>query len=101
MKKTEVYSWRVSPELKTALEDAARVEGMSVALLLDRIVTAWLAGASADGDEEDVQQRLYIAAERAIGTIHGGDPRRAEHARNRSRTKTFRPPSWRRLSSPQ
>ena len=35
MKKIEVYSWRISPELKTALEDAARVEnerGLTLAL---------------------------------------------------------------------
>ena len=63
---------------------------MSVARLLERIVTAWLAGTSADDDEETVQQRLHIAVERAVGTIQGGDPYRAEEARNRIRDKLKR-----------
>jgi hypothetical protein len=87
MKKTTVYSWRLSPELKMALEDVARTEGTSVARLLDRIVTAWLAGAEAEGDDTAVQQRLHAAAERALGTIHGGDPQRAAQARERLRSK--------------
>ena len=90
MKKTEVYSWRISPELKTMLAEAARAEGTSVARLLERIVTAWLEQAAADGDEAAVQQRLHAAAEKTIGTIHGGDPHRAEQARDRVRGKLRR-----------
>lgn len=90
MKKTEVYSWRITPELKIAIEEAARVEGTSVARLLDRIVTAWLERAAADGDEEAVQRCLHAAVEQTIGTIHGNDPHRAEQARNRVREKLRR-----------
>lgn len=90
MKKTEVYSWRISPELKTALEDAARDEGISLAGLLDRIVKDWLERASANGDEEAVQRRLHAAVEKTLGTLRGGDPHRAEQARDRVREKLRR-----------
>ena len=90
MKKSEVYSWRISPEFKAALEEAARDQGTSVAQLLERIVKAWLDRAAADGDEEALQRRLHAAAEKTIGTIRGGDPHRAEQARDRVRQKLRR-----------
>lgn len=90
MKKTEVYSWRISPDLKSALEDAARHEGISVARLLERIVTAWLQYPITDGDEADAQRRLHAAAEQTIGTIHGGDPQRATQAAERIQAKLRR-----------
>jgi len=81
MGKSEVYSWRVSPELKSALEEAARAEQTSVSKLLDSIVAAWLEQAESNGDQEAIQRRLHRAAARTLGKIHGGDPRRAERAR--------------------
>lgn len=79
MKKSEVYSWRLSPETKEALEDRARAEGTSMARLLDGIVGSWLEQQAAD--EEAVEQRLlHAAAAKTIGTIRGGDPTRAERA---------------------
>ena len=36
MSKTEVYSWRVSPETKAALEEEARREGLTLAALLQQ-----------------------------------------------------------------
>lgn len=90
MKKTEVYSWRISPDLKSALEDAARHKGMSVARLLEQIVTSWLQHTGIDGDEEVVQRRLHNAVSTTIGTIHGGDPRRAAQAAERIRVKLKR-----------
>ena len=82
MSKSEVYSWRVSPELKSALEEAARAERTTVSKLLDSIVTAWLEHADSNGDQEAIQRRLHRAATRTLGKIHGGDPRRAERARD-------------------
>jgi hypothetical protein len=90
MKKTEVYSWRISAEFKTAIEEAARAEGTSIARILDSLVTAWLERAAAEGDEETVQRRLHAAAERTMGAIRGGDPHRAEQARERIREKLRR-----------
>lgn len=90
MKKTEVYSWRISSEVKSALEEEASAKGISIAQLLDGIVQAWLKDGSADGDEQALQQRLHAAAETVIGSIHGGDPHRAEQARSRIRGKLRR-----------
>ncbi len=79
MKKSEVYSWRLSPETKAALEDRARSEGTSMAKLVDRIVDNWLEQQTAD-EEAVEQQRLHAAAAKTIGTIRGGDPYLAEQA---------------------
>ena len=55
--KTHVYSWRLSGELKSQLERAAR---------------AWLAQNSAElAEDGDAQRRLHAAAERCFGTIAG------------------------------
>ena len=81
MGKSEVYSWRVSPELKSALEQAARAEQTSVSKLLDSIVAAWLQQADSNGNQEAIQRRLHRAAAKTLGEIRGGDPRRAERAR--------------------
>ncbi len=87
MKKTEVYSWRIRPDLKNALEEAARAERMSLARLLDQIATQWLEQKSGSGGEEAIQQRLHRAAVKTFGSIHGGDPHRAEQARQRIRAR--------------
>jgi hypothetical protein len=76
MKKSEVYSWRLSPQRKSALEDHARAEGITMAKLLDRIVGGWLEEQRSD-DHEAEQRRMREAAAQAIGKIRGGDPTRA------------------------
>ncbi len=89
MPKTEVYSWRISPETKQELERAARKAHMSVAALLESIVSRWVQGEkSEDGDEE--QRRLHAAAARTIGVLDGGNPRRSEQARHLVRTRLAR-----------
>ena len=82
MSKSEVYSWRVSPELKSALEQAARSEQTTVSKLLDSIVVGWLETTESNGDEKSIQRRLHQTASRTLGKIRGGDPRRAERARD-------------------
>jgi hypothetical protein len=84
--KTEVYSWRLSPALKGALEDAAREERVSVARLIERLVSRGLTeqAAGAGGARE---ARARAAAMRFIGVLQGGDPRRAERARRRIRAR--------------
>jgi hypothetical protein len=80
--KSEVYSWRVSPETKAALEDEARRRGVSLAELMETITQAWLESSSSrDPDDEAEQARLHAAARRVLGTIHGGDPHRSERVR--------------------
>jgi hypothetical protein len=73
MAKTEVYSWRVDPETKMALEAEARREGRSVSEVLDRIAKQWLQEQSLsreDGEAE--QERLHAAAAKYAGTITAG-----------------------------
>ena len=89
MKKTAVYSWRVSPERKTALERQARLEGTTVGGLLERLTREWIDSRQpADGDLE--QARLQARAHRTLGQISGHDPRRAERARTAIRARIRR-----------
>jgi hypothetical protein len=79
--KTEVYSWRVSSDLKTGLEREARRLKLSLSAVLDLAAQEWL-GKSGEGiGDEAAQQRLHQAADACLGTIAGGNPRRAESAR--------------------
>ncbi len=78
--KTEVYTWRLSPALKTSLEHEARRRKISMSAALDLAAREWLDKGSAahDGDEE--QLRLKEAASRLLGTLASGNRRRAETA---------------------
>lgn len=89
MPKTEVYSWRLSPALKEALEAAAREEEKSLASLLEAVAEDWLAQArhGRDGDEARGQERMRSRALRFVGSFRGGDPQRAEQARERLRAR--------------
>ena len=87
MSKSEVYSWRVNPALKSALEQAARAEQISLARLLERIVQEWLQKEFSAGEDSEVQRRLHEAARACFGTIQGGDPYLAEQASERVRLK--------------
>ena len=85
MSKSEVYSWRVSPEVKNDLEAAARAHKTSVAQLLDQIVTHWLDREEAGDDE--IQDQLRQAAMQTFGTIRGRDPLRSQQVRQRVRAR--------------
>jgi hypothetical protein len=85
MSKSEVYSWRLSPELKAALEAAARAERTSVAELLQRLAEEWLSRLNAGPDDEERQRRLHAAAARCFGKLAGGDPDLARDASRRVR----------------
>lgn len=88
MAKTEVYSWRVEPATKQALEEEARRQGVSLADLLERIVRSWLAAKSGGGaDDESEQARLRRSLLETVGTIEGGDPERSTTVRARVRRK--------------
>jgi hypothetical protein len=80
--KSAVYSWRVSPDTKAALEDEARRMGESLSELLDRIAHEWLQSRRLrTPDSDDEQRRIRAMASKAIGRIAGRNPRRAERAR--------------------
>lgn len=87
MNKTEVYSWRVDTNLKSALEKVARAEKTSVAQLLDSIVRDWLQESSSLNGGDEQQQRLHSAAQECFGTLSRGGPDLATLAKERVRQK--------------
>ncbi len=89
MSKTAVYSWRLQPELKSALTEAARQNQESIAELLERIAREWLTSAASPEDEEQ-QRRLHSEAAKFLGGIDGGDPDRASNARQLLRARLAR-----------
>jgi hypothetical protein len=88
--KEEVYSWRLSGELKSDLEREARLRKMPVAWVLDLAVRDWLKKSSADVAGDDAQRALHAGAERCLGVLASGDPRRAESARKTVRERIHR-----------
>ena len=85
MNKTEVYSWRLDPELKTALAGAARAEGVSLSRLLDRITAQWLKREVDSPAALEQQRSVRLRAMRYVGSVHGSDPTRARDASRRVR----------------
>jgi len=85
MSKTEVYRWRLDPDLKQRLEILALAEKTSVGGLLDRIAREWLA--KREADEEALQRRLHAEAKKWIGSIGSGDRHRSVQGRERVRAK--------------
>jgi hypothetical protein len=85
MNKTEVYSWRLDPDLKQRLESAARDEKTSIGGLLDRIAREWLGRHRPDEDDEEEQLRLHSEARKWIGSISSGDPYGSEQVKERVR----------------
>jgi len=79
--KTEVYSWRLSPDLKTGLEREARRLNISLSAVLELASMDWLKKIAAANDSNDEQQGLHEAASKCLGTIESGDPLRSEKAR--------------------
>jgi len=85
--KTEVYSWRVSTDLKTGLEREARRRKLSLAAVLDLAAREWLKNTGAGNGGEEEQRRLHRAASRLLGAFAGGDPRRSEDVRRAVRRR--------------
>ena len=86
--KSEVYSWRVSPETKMALELEARQAGMTVAALLDRMAKEWLRARRPPDNHE--QEALHAAAAELIGSIPSGQSNRSQNARELVRNRLRR-----------
>jgi hypothetical protein len=87
--KSEVYSWRVSTDLKTGLEREAQRRKMSLSAVLDLAARDWLdKGGAQEGDEE--QPRLQKAASDCFGALASGDARRSEKARQAVRQRLRR-----------
>ena len=85
--KTQVYSWRLSSELKSDLERAARARGVSVSALLDIAVREWLGQSASGRDDEEEQRRLHAAAARCFGAFASGDPHASANTGQKVREK--------------
>jgi hypothetical protein len=80
--KTQVYSWRLSGELKSDLEREARLRKVPVSSVLETAVRDWLRKGDADLPEDEAQRRLHSAAASCFGVLASGNSRRAETARD-------------------
>jgi hypothetical protein len=88
---TEVYSWRISSELKSDLEREARLRETSLAAVLNLAVRDWLKQRAPNVLDDREQLRLHAAAAASsLGIIAGRDSRRAENARHAIRERLRR-----------
>ena len=91
MAKTDVYSWRLAHAHKTALEDAARADGTTVAQLLEQVTGDWIRARRRRAGADNVEQaRLHAGAGRFVGALQGGNPHRSRQSRARLRMKLAR-----------
>ena len=93
-RKSEVYTWRVSPAMKASLEEAARNRKRSVARLLEQLVEEGLEAAGGDQESDANRQgHLHRLAAPFLGCIDGGDPRRSVRTRELVRARLKRQPA--------
>jgi hypothetical protein len=78
--KSEVYSWRVSSEVKACLEREARHRKISMSAALDIAAREWLQKSEAANEGNEEQRRLQKAASKWLGTLASGNSRRSETA---------------------
>jgi post-segregation antitoxin (ccd killing protein) len=88
--KTEVYSWRLSGELKSDLERRARLQKVPVSAVLETAVRDWLKHSDTEVPDDEAQRRLQAAAADCLGTLSSGNARRAETARDGLRKRLRR-----------
>ena len=78
--KTEVYSWRVSSDVKTSLEREARRRKISMSAALDAAAREWLQKSAAANEGDGEQRRLQKAASKWLGALASGNAQRSETA---------------------
>jgi len=88
--KTEVYSWRLSGELKSTLEREARQRKVPLSAVLESAVRDLLKKTETTIPEEEQQRRLQLAAARCLGVLASGNGRRTENAREAVRARLRR-----------
>lgn len=88
--KSEVYSWRVSTDLKTGLEREARRRKVSLSRVLDLAAREWLDKGGPDAEGEEQQRRLKKAAAKCLGVLASGNAHRSENARQDVRERLRR-----------
>jgi hypothetical protein len=87
---TEVYSWRVSRDLKAGLEREARRRKLSLSKILDMAAREWLSRSGAENESDEGQLRLHRAASKWLGAFAGQDPHRSESVRETMRQRLRR-----------
>jgi len=85
--RTEVYSWRLSGELKSDLERAARLKKLPASAILEMAVRDWLQKGRTDTADDEVQRNLQAEVANCLGVLAGSNPRRAETAREAIRKR--------------
>jgi predicted transcriptional regulator len=88
--RTEVFSWRLSAELKSDLEREARLKNVSTSAILEMAVREWLRNGRTDTADDGVQQKLQAEVANSVGVLAGRNPRRAETAREAIRKRLAR-----------
>jgi post-segregation antitoxin (ccd killing protein) len=88
--KTQVYSWRLSEDLKSDLEREARDRKLSVSSLLELAARELLKKQNADSEGDEAQRKLQASAATCLGTIKGRNPNRAENTRQAIRGRLGR-----------
>ena len=88
--KAEVYSWRLSTDLKTDLEREARRRKLPLSAVLDKVVREWLKKNGGGPGDEESQRRLHQAAAKRLGAFAGGDAHRSEDVRRAVRRRLRR-----------
>jgi predicted transcriptional regulator len=88
--RTEVYSWRLSGELKSDLEREARLRKVPISSVLETAVRDWLKKGEAAASEDEAQLRLHSAARGCLGVLASGNKHRAETARDALRARLRR-----------
>jgi hypothetical protein len=88
--KTEVYSWRVSSDVKTSLEREARRRKISMSAALDAAAREWLQKSAAANEGDGEQRRLQKAASKWLGALASGNAQRSETASQEVRDRLRR-----------
>lgn len=88
--RTEVYSWRLSGELKSDLEREARARKVPVSSILDMAVRDWLKKSNGDATDDELQRKLHSAAANSLGAFTGQNSRRSETVREDIRKRLRR-----------
>ena len=88
--KSEVYSWRVSTDLKTGLERDAQRRKISLSAVLDLAASDWLSKGGEEMEGDEAQLRLQKAASKCFGALASGNAHRSENARQAVRQRLRR-----------
>ena len=88
--KPEVYSWRVSTDLKTRLEHEARRRKISLSSALEMAAREWLDKNGAENEGDERQSQLQKAASKCFGAFASGDAHRSENVHRAIRKRLQR-----------